>query len=395
MRLTVIVSAICFIATGISACHGDEEFSLVIDPFSGTAALRNDSANPVELDSYYITWQSNPQLDTDAWQSLEDTAVSGWRETFSESGNRLGELNLFESLSIAANESVAIGSPYRPFAPNALGELEPGLGSIDFNYTLANESVSRRGDVEFSARNTVVLVVDPATGGASLQNQSSFDVQLDSYLVQSTFNALNAEAWSPLSGSDTAWASASGASNRIAEGNLFGSTMLPKDGGELSLGSPIDVSMLNDERDLILEFTTADLDEPISGGILFQVGGEPVPGDCNGDGVIDINDANCTPNDQLDGFLASLDPPTVRGDVDGDGDVGFNDFITLSSNFNQPGQYTDGDFNRSDQVEFADFILLSTNFGGAAPAAAVPEPGAAVAGWLVVGLLLRCRRSRR
>ena len=136
-------------------------------------------------------------------------------------------------------------------------------------------------------------------------------------------------------------------------------------------------------------------DHPLSPQEIAELAGISTPGDCNGDGMVDIADANCTPDDQLDGFLASLDPPSLRGDADGDGEVQFSDFVILSENFGSAGQYTDGDFDKDAEVQFSDFVILSGNFGqsGGAVAAAVPEPAGMTLA--VIGLLLAgCARRR-
>jgi hypothetical protein len=120
--------------------------------------------------------------------------------------------------------------------------------------------------------------------------------------------------------------------------------------------------------------------------------------DCNSDGSINVQDANCTPLDQLDDFLASLDPPSLRGDADGDGEVQFTDFVILSNNFGNPGDYTSGDFDKDGVVQFSDFVILSSNFGqtgGAAALASVPEPSGLLwfgLGGLLTGLVRRRRR---
>ena len=373
--------------TGLLAVIGagngvaDEDFSLVINPFTGAAELRNDGSSAVELDSYFITSPANLVLDPNAWSSLEDNSVSGWRESFSDAGNRLGELNLFESLSVPIDSSISIGNIYTPFTPTEVGEEAPGLTSIDFKYTLANESSAITGDVEFSARNTVVLVVDPDTGAAELENQSGFDLEIDGYLIKSVPGALSTSNWAPLSGSNAAWASSPGAANRIAEGNLLSTTPLAANGGSLSLGSPIDTTLLNDENDLILEFSSLGINS-LTGGVLFRsVAGETGetgdPRDCSGDGLVDIQDANCTSDGNLDAFLMGLNPPSLRGDSDGNGMVEFLDFLAIANNFGVPGQYTDGDFNENGDVEFNDFLIVAQNFGdssAAGAAVAVPEP---------------------
>ena len=110
------------------------------------------------------------------------------------------------------------------------------------------------------------------------------------------------------------------------------------------------------------------------------------------------NDANCTPDGQLDAFLAGLTPPSLRGDADGDGQVQFSDFVILSENFTMDGQYTTGDFDKDGVVQFSDFVILSDAFGtsGGAVAAAVPEPATGLLALMgIVGLAaMRCTSAR-
>ncbi len=108
-----------------------------------------------------------------------------------------------------------------------------------------------------------------------------------------------------------------------------------------------------------------------------------VVGDCNGDGVVDLNDLSCACSGGLDEVLTVLDLQT--GDFDGDGLVGFTDFLQLSSQFDQPGDYSQGDINCDGHVGFEDFLGFSANFGKMSPrggdtfgpgqaVASVPEP---------------------
>jgi len=55
----------------------------------------------------------------------------------------------------------------------------------------------------------------------------------------------------------------------------------------------------------------------------------------------------------------------LLGDANLDGEVGFADFLILSSNFGRQVDvaFTDGDFDEDGEVGFADFLLLSSNFG--------------------------------
>ena len=119
-----------------------------------------------------------------------------------------------------------------------------------------------------------------------------------------------------------------------------------------------------------------------------------VPGDCNGDGVVDASDLACVSTiEERDIVLASI--PTLAGDLDGNGDVAFPDFLVLSANFGQDlPSYTDGNIDLVGGVAFPDFLVLSANFGQtAAAAAAVPEPSGLLG--LACGALLLCTRRRR
>ena len=44
-------------------------------------------------------------------------------------------------------------------------------------------------------QNNVVLLVDPETGNAALQNQSDFDANVDGYSIISSSGSLDAENW--------------------------------------------------------------------------------------------------------------------------------------------------------------------------------------------------------
>ena len=95
--------------------------------------------------------------------------------------------------------------------------------------------------------------------------------------------------------------------------------------------------------------------------------------DCNGDGGVNILDADCATSETIAATLNSAG--LLRGDADGNGQVEFADFLVLSAHFAGEGAYTQGDFDKDGLVQFSDFLILSQNFGQQGTvAASVPEP---------------------
>jgi len=284
-KLLALTAAALAAAVGSpGASRADEDLSIVIDPRTGAASLRNDSAAPIDLDGYLLRSGSDV-FDPVAWTSLEEQSLPGWFDG-PAAANRLADTNLLGSSSLAPGATLSLGAPYVPFSPSAIGEPEP---SLDITYSVAGVGVFP-GDVEFSRANNVVLEVNPNTGAASLVNQSAFNIDIDGYLITSEAGVLSVGGWSPLGSTDSSWAAAAGAANRLAEGNLLGSTPLASDGGELAIGSPIDPSLLTDETELTLRYNIPGVGQ-ITGGVLFTSAAVvSIPGDYNGNGVVDAAD---------------------------------------------------------------------------------------------------------
>ncbi len=96
--------------------------------------------------------------------------------------------------------------------------------------------------------------------------------------------------------------------------------------------------------------------------------------------------------------IVLVNEQAILGDSDNDGVVGFQDFLRLSANFGDPGDWTSGDFDGDGIVQFADFLILSRGFGGPSPAAqaSVPEPNAlTIAGLLSCLIAVKSRQRRR
>ena len=120
---------------------------------------------------------------------------------------------------------------------------------------------------------------------------------------------------------------------------------------------------------------TDEGDGTTSGGHVVEFTFESA--DCDGDGLTDIQDANCATPATIDGTLALSG--LLKGDLDGNGTVEFADFLVLSANFGTSGQYTEGNLDTIGDIGFPDFLILSSNFGKtSAVLANVPEPTAGV-----------------
>ncbi len=383
-------------ASAVNAGEGDvslfvtNTLNLVVNRRNGQSSIRNVVGDAISLDSYSITSASG-RLDPSSWMSFADSgsAGDGWAE------GTVDAQILTESKS-GGTSSIEVGSPIGIGAPI----IPANFAAEDLEFTFSAGGLAIPGQVTYEGIPfNMVLNVDPATGSAEIINQATVDITFDGYSVASESGALRPEdgAWSSLQdsgGGGGGWQEANPTENFLNELNPEGTTTLAPN-QSLSLGSLFDI---NGTQDIRFQYFLAGGSPDLREGFVAYGLASSLPGDCNGDGVIDIMDANCTSDDQLDAFLAGLNPPSLRGDADGDGQVQFSDFVILSENFATPGQYTDGDFDKDGDVQFSDFVILSERFGqsGGAVAATVPEPSTwtllAISG-LAACLAYRRRRS--
>jgi hypothetical protein len=342
--------------------RADQPFSIVVDPRTGATSLRNDGTTSLAIDGYLLrssSTQANPAaFNVAGWDNLGGAFASTAIAT-----NRIGEANLSGALSVAPGASVAIGSAYTPFVPTAVGQPEP---TFDFSYSVAGSGGGAFiGDVEFSRRNTVVLVVNRQTGAATLQNQSAFPVQLDGYLLTSSASVLNPSGWSTLQstlGPSGGWQSGVSATNRMVEGKLSGSTLLAPNGGTLSIGLPISPSLLTDETQLLLEYSIAGGGE-LQGAVQFLPLTTAIsPGDFSGDGRVDAADLSL-----LLANWGSVVPPVPSG-----------------WNGSQP---------TASAIDSDELSRLLSGWGqGSSTATAIPEPSALLTVFGLAACLLGARR---
>lgn len=327
---------------------------LSVDRKTGAARIENVVGDAISFDGYAIGSAAGT-LNSAAWNSLEDKNLGDWVEA-SPTANNLSELNPLGGSSLSSTQNLQLGNPYQ-FTPTAFGQTADDL---TFDYSLADGDVVQ-GLVEYTGpHNTLVLVVDPATGASVLQNQSSFSATIDGYTISSASGSLSSSAWESLQdGGAAGWQEANPTANNLSELHPTGGTLFTA-GLTVELGAPFNRTGV---RDLTLEFHLTN-GETLIGAVEY---GEPISIGQN-------------------------------GDTDGDGDVDLNDLNAVRNNFGSAGPIggTPGDaFPFDGNVNLDDLNGVRNNFGATAGAGAVPEPSSLGLAVIVATSCLAVANRRR
>ncbi|BBO33607.1 dockerin type I domain-containing protein [Lacipirellula parvula] len=341
---------------------------LNVDRATGAVNIQNKVGSPIAFDAYTVTSPSGAL--TGSWNSLQDQGVTAWDEADNSSNSRRTEFRTNGSSSINAGSQLAIGNPFMPTAPAALG-IEPGA-DLGFQYNVPGQGTFN-GIIEYTGRlNNVVLTIDPSTGKAAIQNESPyFSATIDGYTVTSTsgkFLTANG-TWNSLQDQGvTGWDQADNANaNRLTEFKTSGTTTLNGGGTVLNLGTPVSLASG------ALSLSDFAFQYKLSTGEVKN-------------GVVKF------------GTIPTFNPGA--GDYNNDGKVDGADFLAWQRGFGSsvtPGSGADGSGNGV--VDAADLTIWKSSFGSATAAgevatAAVPEP--ATLSTLLIALgCLGGRSSRR
>ncbi|MDZ4783736.1 MAG: PEP-CTERM sorting domain-containing protein [Planctomycetia bacterium] len=329
---------------------------LSVDRGTGATIIENVAGGPVNFDGYGINSPLG-SLDASDWSSLDKKNLGSWLEA-PPTNTDLGELAPFAGSTLPVGQSLSLGTPFK-FTPTAFGQSGDDL-TFDYS-TASGETI--RGLVEYSGpHNTLVLVVDPDTGDAVIQNQSSFSAAINGYTIGSASGSLQFAngAWLSLDDQGlSSWEEANPSAEFLNELNplgssLFSSRML------VDLGTPFKVT---GKRDLTFEIHLVS-GETMLGAVEY---GEPI----------------------------SVGQP---GDTDNDGDVDITDLNGVRNNFGNTGQVgsTAGDaFPFDGKVDISDLNAVRNNFGAAPGAQSVPEPASLGLVLTAVALVFAARQRRR
>jgi hypothetical protein len=339
---------------------------LSVDRVTGSAKIENVVGSPIAFDGYSIA-STGGNLDG-AWNSLDDQNVSAWDEADNSSPFRLTEFNPSASTSINAGASRLLGTPFSPPSPTAIGQR---VEDVSFQYAVPGQGTVE-GIVEYTGRrNNLVLTINPTTGAAAIQNESThFDVAIDGYSITSTSGRLLVanDKWNSLDDQNlNTWDQADNSNaNRLTEFNPQGTTTMAGGGTVLNLGTP--VNPLGGALSLD-DFT---FEYAIAGSL---------GGDYNSDGIVDAADYTVW-RDNL-GKPTALPNDTTAG-------VGPDDYTRWKANFGQSGgsQIVQG------IVAFG--TLPGSGSGGAVlmTATAAPEMGTLLGAMLLGSCVCLSRASR-
>ncbi len=262
-----------------------------INSDSNAVSFSSPSGVAINLIGYSIS-SAGGSLNPTNWNSLDDQNVGGanvWHEA-SPTANSLNELvaNGNSSLSVGSTP-VSVGNPYA-FTPASFGQAP----DVQFEYVTATGEF-KQGFVKYTgskAYNNLLLTVDPSTGDAQLKNSSNFTINLLGYSILSESGSLQPgnSDWSSLKDQGlSGWQEAAPTANVLSELIASGTQSLALNPGQsYLLGDLFD--NIGGSKDLELEFLLAGDTAERLGRVVYDVIATGVPGDYNGNGVVDAAD---------------------------------------------------------------------------------------------------------
>lgn len=337
-----------------------------VDRFTGSVKLVNPAghATNIPLINYTLSSPTNGvSAAAGRWNSLADQNVSGWFEA-NPTATQLSELNPLGQLTLNSGQSRDLGVPINSNVAAPLGTSRVNIGDVTLQYQTPTGQYLNAVVEPVGRFNDVVLVVNPTTGSAIIQNQSAQTVDFISYVISSPSASL-LPAYSGISGTGTPnWFKANPTTTNISELNTIGSANMSA-GAEFALGLAWNPA---GAQDLTFRYQAPD-------GFLR-------------DGTVYFGEK-------------AIVAPSNNADFDGNSIVDGADFLAWQRGFGltaQPNKST-GDANGDANVTAADLTIwkqqFGTNPGAAAAVASVPEPatGALAVGALAAVVLRRRRAS--
>jgi hypothetical protein len=260
-------------------------FTLRVNRNDGTAVLENALGEPISFDGYAIQSVVG-SLNPAGFTSFQDQNLDGgsWKEIGVLNRNQLGELNSTVDATLNQSDQRDMGQVFLPQSAPLGVDFEDLV--ITFT-TPAGQSL--QGNVVYEGikrHNNLVVVVDPQSGRAILQNQSTVDVTIDGYTITSQSGSL-LTTWNSLQDQDAGggeWFEIDSDPTKIGELKRSGATTLAPL-TSLDLGIAFDPG---DKQDLALRFILSGASTSRLGDVSYRT--ISLLGDFNGDGRVDAAD---------------------------------------------------------------------------------------------------------
>jgi len=347
---------------------------LTVNRDTGEMSVRNPYGGDIAIDSYSIASARGSMLNTFTGLGTTTPAAGDWAKPLGNNANAISEIKVPDQTPPITNEdaydltsvpTVSLGNGFDKLAvASNIANFGDDGEDLVFLYGGPNSGdVPVRGQIEYVGtkfENNLVLRVNPATGEATLKNDSLETLTFDGFEVSSDSAPLDIAGFTPISGGTGNWLTDAEGTTGLSQLNFTGARTL-EPGQEVSIG---DISSTN--------FTSDDAQAGLSMRFLLTPGG--LGGDYNEDGIVDLQDY------------------TVWRDNLGS--------ATSLPNDNTPGVTTvDYELWKASYAEGATFrtgsILFDSTLGAASgtlAGTAVPEPGTALllaGSFVAVGLLRR------
>jgi glucose/arabinose dehydrogenase len=261
-------------------------FTLRVNRNDGTAVLENALGEPISFDGYTIQSVVG-SLNPAGFNSFQDQNLDGgtWREIGVLSRNQLGELNPTVDVTLNQSNQRNVGQIFLPQSTPLGVEFEDLV--ITFNNASTGQTL--QGNVVYEGvkrHNNLVVVVDPQSGHAILQNQATVNVTFDGYTITSASGSL-LTSWNSLDDQDAGggeWFEIDSDPTKIGELKRSGATTIAPL-TSLDLGVAFNSGGM---QDLALKFILSGASTARLGNVSYRA--ISLDGDFNGDGQVNAAD---------------------------------------------------------------------------------------------------------
>lgn len=268
----------------------EEVFVLEVNRDTGMVKLTHPGSGLINFDSYSIASAAG-SLNPANFNGIKDQGLLGgnWIEA-TPTVNAVGEFKPNLSSGVAGGTQIALGNIYNPFAGGFGGASEEDL---QFEFSRFSDGAVIRPAVKYTgtAVNNLLLQVDPSgSGDVLLRNTSQTTVSIDGYHILSASGRLSTAAWNSLDDQNVGGANVwlenlNNSATKLGEFNQSGFLSLAP-GAQFNLGK----LYTGGTQDLTFEFLMQGQANGTAGVVLYQAASLAVPGDYNGNGVVDAAD---------------------------------------------------------------------------------------------------------